>query len=676
MPQRFQTCWPFDDALEPIPDKRALKCNFNQSKLNEESDVADKLFQNLPFVPGKSGKGIDLSSDVALSYSLDTKGFPLKEGSLLFWFKPHETLGQMRAKPHYFIEANWAGFSVSMGMAYCTSDNAKFQKWPELIPSVGDYSYPALRHFEKVTGIKGPVWPPDKAAGTVFPDDEPYLKWKNTIGLVGDTTGEGFDRVYQRLAAVIKEKRPDIKASNYSGGEYGYLDAVADWQYPYIWEPRLSWGGSGHGLLDFCFDRHRARQKEYPRKPLWALLGWWSVDMSKAGANWWLQDFRLNTEIALSKGVKMLEWFYPGDKGNEGYLGTPEGKTEFEKWCAWLYKNGPVFRYLEPPAKGTIAVLLSEINTAGKTRRAPGYAVPYDLTLTALRIAGAEPILVTDDMVLQGALDSCSGLVLLDNDYSSQSVWKRIEDFAAQPGKTVFYDKSSALYPANATALDFSFKDRGPKGAGNPQGYLVGLAYQSDSLRKILSDKLLSSRCQISGSDLVVPYWLEGGKATYLFLVNYDWKEAQKLKLSLNNGGKLYDILSKQEVPLESSLEIGPADWMVFVLLPQSVGGLQIEAKCKDKCTIEIVAVLKGADGKKLEAALPLDVKIISPDAIELPYAQPTAFDAQGEWKSSVRLSDLMDKPGVYRVEIEELMSGKKASAEVSVPKQQGAEVR
>lgn len=664
--------WSFDGTIDPVPGKRALKSAVFRGK-GTEADAVDKLLEDVSYVDGKSGKGIDLTSNVGLNYLLDTAGFPLDDGSLIFWFKPHDTLDKMKAAYPYFVAVNWAGFSVSLGMSYCTSDNGKFVKWPEVIPSFGDYSYPAIRHFEKVTGMKGPVWPVDKPEGTVFPDDEPYLKWKNTIGLVGDPTGEGFDRLYQRLAALMKEKRPDIMATNYSGGEYGYLDAVADWQYPYIWEPRLTWGGSGHGLLDFCFDRHRARQKGSERKPLWGLLGWWSVDMSKSGSDWWVKDFRLNTEIALAKGVKMLEWFAPGDKGNEGYLGTPEGRAEFEQWCAWLYENGPVLAHLEPAAKGKVAVLLSEINTAGKTRRSPNYPVPYDISFTALGIAGAEPVLVSDDTVINGKLDGFSGLVLLDNDYSAVGVWKKVNDFASTPGKTVFHDSLSALYPEKSVPLGFSFCDRGPKGALSPLGYLNGLSFQADAFRKHLSGNLLSARCKLSGSDFVASYWLEGGSADYLFLVNYNWKEPQKVNLSVSNpyGGSavLYNFLTRREVPFESPFEIGPADWAVMVLLPQKIGGIHAEITSTGKYSISVDAGLKGADGKSLAAAVPLSVKVFSPDGEEMPYVQPTSFNVNGEWKRTIGFSELMDKAGTYRMEFHELLSGKKTFVSFNIGK-------
>ena len=72
-------------------------------------------------------------------------------------------------------------------------------------------------------------------------------------------------------------------------------------------------------------------------------------------------------------------------------------------------------------------------------------------------------------------------------------------------------------------------------------------------------------------------------------------------------------------------------------------------------------------DQKNLEAALPLTVRIFGPDNTPLPYTQPTASDGHGAWQIDVRLSDLMDKPGVYRVEVEETTTGKRARQTVSV---------
>jgi hypothetical protein len=665
--------WSFDNTLDPQPQGRAKKSVLGASM----EDLAQAASALQPaYVPGKSGAALDLVPGNLLACTLDTSGFPLNEGTLLFWFKPHETWQAMQDR--FLLYVSWAGFSIQTSgdriLAYYTSDNTKWLTCPELLPAIGDYCHAAVRHFEQVSGMKGPVWPPDKPAGTVFPDDEPYLKWKSVIGLPGDTTGEGFDRLYEKLSAEVKKVRPDIQTANYSGGEYGYTDAVADWQYPYIWEPRLGWGENGHGLLDFSLDLHRARQKVTPKKPLYALLGWWSDDMGKANADWWPLDFRLNTEIALAKGVKLLEWFAPGDTGTAGYLGQPEGKREFEKWCAWLHRNGPVFRHLEPQDRGTVAVLWSETNTAGKTRKSPNWPPRYVLTLTALRIAGFEPVLVTDERVEQGTLDRCGALILLDCDYSRQSVWGRIEDFARQPGKTVYYDTLSALHPEKAVALPFAYDEWGPqqRGSGGAEGRLSGYAYQAAQFRGALPVELLAADCRIRGSDQVAPYWLAGGQGRYLFLVNLNWREAQTVQFKLRAPGtqkaSLYDFLSGQPAALAGTVQIGPGDWKVYILLPDAVGGIELRAKYGARShSLDLSAQLQGTDGKDLEAPLPLAVRLFAPDNTLLPYTQPTAFDGQGAWTLAVRLADLMEKPGTYRLEVEETMTGTKALRSIVV---------
>jgi len=530
---------------------------------------------------------------------------------------------------------------------------------------LGDYSYPAVEHFEKMTGMKGPVWPPDTKPGTVFPDDEPYLKWINTIGVVSDFTCEGFDRLYEKLAGVIKQRRPDIKAVNYSGGEYGYLDAVGDWQYPYIWEPGLAYTHSGLGMLDYSFDRHRSRQKDGVQKPLWALLGWWSGDMTQANIDtpWWTANFRQNTVLALAKGVKLLEWFTVGNFGRDGFLSVPEGRAEFERWTQWLHQYGPLFNHLEPPKNiDAVAFHFSETNTAGKTAKNPKMHPNYDIIYTAARIAGAEPFILTDETIMKGELNSAQALFLIANDYSYESLWKKITGFSETEGKTVFHDTSTNLFPEKSKALGFNFRERGPNTDGrSPRDYLKGLAWQARQLREILPKEMLSTRHTLSGSDYIAPYWLDGGDARYLFLINYHWEQTEKSSVKMDNpygeDAVVYNLLTGKKASFEETVSLDAGEWAVFAILPREIGSIDVEV-LGGRINTSIYARLLDKNGKTLDVPVPLSVKIFDPDGNLLPYTQPTAMNNSGIWKANICFSPLMDAKGEYRIELKELLSG------------------
>ncbi len=543
---------------------------------------------------------------------------------------------------------------------------------------LGDYSFYALKHFEEQTGIKGPVWPPDAPEGTIFRDEEPYLKWMEVIGLPRDFTCMAFDGLYKKLASVVKEYRQDIIAVNYSGGEYGYLDMVGDWNYPYIWGPGLWGGGRGHGLLDYKFDLHRARQKVTPKKPLMALLGWWSADMSQQ-PDWWINEFRLNTVIALSKGVSGLEWFYP-KAGETGYLSNEAGRKEFERWTHWLYKYGPVFKHLRFKEGGEVGVLWSETDRAGRMRKLSGWGrISPDITYTALRIAGATPYLVTDDMVKAGVLKDYDGLVLLDVDYSSERIWDEIKRFAAS-GKKVFYDATTVLYPEGAVPLKFRYDERTQgkvyplSGKDYPEINMQGLVYQAEKIEEVLPETLRDKKIKLSNSDYVTPNWLYGGNGEYLFLINYNWKEGQKVDVSLKKEkGYIYNFLTGEKVRLleedgwlKWSTDVEPGGWSVFLISPSEIGGLKLTSSYKSP-VISFSAGLKDKTGKDLSIPLPLQIKVVSPEGVSLPYTQPVSLDDTGHYKQEVKLSSLMDAPGRYRIEIEEVVTGVTAINEVNV---------
>lgn len=538
---------------------------------------------------------------------------------------------------------------------------------------IGDYSYHAIRYFEEKTGLKGPVWPPEAPEGTIFPDSHPYLKWKEIIGMPMDFTTPGIDRAYARLAQEVKKYRPDILVTNYSGAEYGYLDAVTDWRYPYIWSPGLWGGGRGHAYLDFEFDLHRARQRVERKKPLWALLGWWSDDMSKA-PSWWIRDFRLNTEIAIAKGVKLIMWFNAGSEPS-GFLKTAEGRREFERWTEWLYRYGPFLSELERDEGGNVAVLWSETDRAGKVRklRPPPR---FSFTYTALRLAGAEPYIVTDEDVLRGKLEDYHALVLLDIDYSSESIWSQIKLFASTPGKKVFYGAETSLCPRGSIPLGFSYNQKAKKeGSTYPELNLLTLAEQAHKLASRLPKEFVHRRVRISGSDFVAPYFLKAGSGRMLFLINYDWRRGQRVEVSLlEPPAVLYDLIEGSHLRIQSKGEhlqweasLPPGGWRVYAILPEKPTRIRLDVVYNAKNhTISLSAQLLGRK-KVLPLPLPVSVELLGPDGEILPYTRPESFNPAGRFDTVIQLSNLMDKQGKYTIRLRELVTGLRANERLKV---------
>ena len=554
---------------------------------------------------------------------------------------------------------------------------------------VGDYSHSAVEHFKKRTGLKKAAFPPDDPPGTVWPEDHPYLLWARHVGLPGnDFTNVGFDDLYGRLGREVKKARPDVLVGNYSGGEYGRNDFVLDWQYPVIWALHAWGSGAGGGYLDYIFDRHWARQDARPRKPLWALLGWWSGNMAKQ-PEWCAADFRLNTAWALAKGCKQLMWFSAGhgplSGEKSGPFSHPSIRGELEKWAGFLHEKGAVFARLEKRPYGRTAVLWSKTNRAGhvlKTKVRPA----YHLVFSGLRNIGACPDLVTDRMLREGCLEGYEALVLCGFNYSSTDLWRKIQAFAATPGKTVFVDTTSKLVPGGAVSLKADwhelFQPKGAKGAG-PRVRSRAVGRWANHLRPIVTPRLSRSDLEVAdASGLVGAHLLWAGDTPYLFVLNTDMDSRRAATVGLKHSGNVaYDLRSGERIRLKSaagrvslSVALEPGGAKMVVLPNAEIKQTKLKALWRDH-KIGVRVDVQGPRSVAVKAALPLCIEVFDPDGNRA-YERFTSTDKLGVWAGEFTLGNLTDLPGRWRVDATELLTGARATARVVVRREPNGDRR
>ncbi len=547
---------------------------------------------------------------------------------------------------------------------------------------VGDYSYYAVEHFKKVTGLDKPAFPPQDPEGTVWPDNHPYLLWAKTIGLPGnDFTSIGFEDLYVRLGKEVKKARPKVLATNYSGGEYGHNDSVLDWNYPTIWGPEPWGSGAGSGYLDYVFDRHWSLQDARPRKPLWALLGWWSGNMASQEV-WCVADFRLNTEWALAKGAKELMWFNigrgPFDTLESGLFSKPELRAEMERWCDFIHEKGAVFSQLEKRPTQQTAVLWSEVNRAGHVLKTADKA-EYYLVFAGLRNIGANPDVVTDTMIREGALKDYEALVLCGFDYSCTSLWQKITAFAATPGKKVYCDDTSKLVPPGAISLGAKWYDSLAPAGEKKHDVLVrseAVGRWANHLRPIVAPKAGGADLEITDdpSGQVGPHLLWAGATPYLFVINTDMEQARSATVRFRHGGTVaYDLMSGQKTELKPEdgrialkTTLPPGGWAAFVLPAADVGALTLAAVWKDGAIVTDVAVI-GVDKKPVAAAWPLRIELLDPDGKPTSYEKYTSTGAGGTWQGQFSLGSLTDPKGRWTIRVTELLTGKTGTITVPV---------
>ena len=245
------------------------------------------------------------------------------------------------------------------------------------------------------------------------------------------------------------------------------------------------------------------------------------------------------------------------------------------------------------------------------------------------------------------------GLVLTDISYAKESVWKKIEAFAASGGN-VFYDEKTKLRPASAVPLGFAY-DKTSKEPSYPENHMTALSEIAELLGKTIPPELRSSLFRLDEpTHLLVPFRLDGGEAKFIFLVNTNWKKSTECTFTVTAPGVLYDFLAKKEVPNKNTFAVEPGDWRVFLLLPEKISGVALDASVEGG-KLRLSASLNGS-----KAPLPFRFRILAPDGSVLPSSRSASFDPEGKWREEILLSGKMDPPGEYTFELEELASGTK----------------
>jgi len=557
---------------------------------------------------------------------------------------------------------------------------------------VGDYSKFAIKHYQETTGHDTPAFPPHDAPGTVWPDDHPYLQWMRTIGLPSDFTNTGLCNLYRDLAQRVKHYRPDVLCINYSGGEFGYLDYVGDWQYPNIFAPK-PWGLTfGHAYLDFIFDRHRARQKVDPPKPQLAHLGWWSGDLSDQ-PDWCAIDFRLNTATALAKGVKALHWFSAGQgpvqSRESGPFSHPGLRSEFGRWATFIHERGPMFAGLEARPYHHTAVLWSRTNRAGRihhTRALGDHHIPF----AGLRAAGLNPDLLADDDILAGKLGEYDALFLFDFDYTSETLWQEITRFAQREGKRVYVDAESALIPEQAIKLDASIRWDG----GYSRDRMGRLIKQRDKDPRHITfakTEAISAWChffrqhilptlpdgQIRVDDTtgqITPHLLWAGDTPYLFLINTDLDSTHTARVSVQTNPRFALNLTTGDIERLGGAgdtavikrELIAGEWAAFALLSDRPTGVRVQTAHVNN-TLTVRATVHGKHGSHIGAVLPMHVEVFAPESDQAAYSRRVATNAAGQLDTTFTLASLTDPAGSWHVRVTEAITGLKDISDVSV---------
>lgn len=565
--------------------------------------------------------------------------------------------------------------AVALDRGYALALNMKTSVRPAGPAGVGDYADWNLKFFEEKTGLTPPT-PQPVESGFVAKNDDPFIVWSRLIGVPGDEDSASVEYLNMQLLKAARGANPDLTTMQTPGGCAGELDVVCTESDDYsVRAPELN--------TAFLLDYARARQ-DHAGKQIGAILGKvGSGDVTPYAS----ASLNLQTKIALGKGASAVTL------NSHEVAYSQDLKTAFTSLCQTTGKYGAFLAQLSP-AKMPVAVLYSRTTEAyqravdwdkankvweskkRQIQRPWEQSQSFSIAYPALMLAQVPVEVITESQVEQGKLSDYKALFLIDHQYSTEAVEERIKEFQAK-GNPVIADESSTVIPTGATVLPFDaavitpLVQMGLRKQDTDVSRIVhdrmeGLVKEmAIEIRKTLKEKSIDAPIAID-SDSVAYSLSQNGDTRYLFLYNSNLFDAQKTHVTLNSQeDSIYDVLTSKENGVVTAngkttfdAEIAAGDWGVFLLSPQEITQLRINAEQKDKEVTIQIGVLNSA-GLLISGSHPLYVSIKDPKGNETPYSSHAATNL-GETTVKFRLAD-NELTGKWKIDVTEVASGTQA---------------
>jgi hypothetical protein len=416
----------------------------------------------------------------------------------------------------------------------------------------------------------------------------------------------------------------------------------------------------------------------------------------------------------LSKDVTL----YTGSKSRTSSASYPYQKypPTFEALKRYHEKVVEPFGPMINKLKGTdrkTAVLASE--SAFGYRDGPAVASWYQnyyvMDFYALLAMNQIPAdIIFDEDVRRGKLSEYDDLFLIRCDTLTESVYDAIKDYQRAGGR-IYSDKYLRAPFDDIKRFDFEFGYRRRvnvnaltenklfAGGGDTLDDLMSKVESTEGVTAAQDQKIMESYASELGSELgdvhreikcsslnVVSNMLQSGDTSYLFLINdkrtYSdrFGDCEKCKGVLDKfvehdveielvdkGARYgYDMIAGEMFELKDgkfSITLDDLGGRIIALSDQKLGGIKIDVPQRsepgDKVNIA-VSVLDDKDNY-FDGAVPLSFKLISPDGSESISDYYAAADG---FRSIEFVPAINDAKGVWKIEVAELFTGKKASQE------------
>ncbi|NLO05821.1 MAG: LamG domain-containing protein [candidate division WS1 bacterium] len=359
----------------------------------------------------------------------------------------------------------------------------------------------------------------------------------------------------------------------------------------------------------------------------------------------------------------------------------PEAKFELQRLVDSVVKPlGPTLRQV-PARQSDVALLesfASEIFTRSGTYGWNG-GWTGDMWLIAL-YAGLQPEVIFDETIEQEGLDDYKVLILPGAEVLTETLANAIQAFQDRGGIVV---GDETLCPAITPDILVETHSR-PREADEGRAINVekGLA-----LREQL-DPHYARHADSSNPD-VVPYVRSWGTTDYLFAVNDrrefgDYVGHHKLvmenglpaeaTLTMARGGRVYDLVNHREVEtaqadgrITIARQFGPAEGLVYMVTERPIASIRLTApqETTSGSRVTIAAEILDDAGERIDAVVPVRVDLLDPAGHAAEFSGWYGATGGGvEVNADLAINDM---PGLWQIRVQELASGKTASAYLRV---------
>lgn len=360
--------------------------------------------------------------------------------------------------------------------------------------------------------------------------------------------------------------------------------------------------------------------------------------------------------------------------GEGGYRFT-HNETQHE--LARLVKEiveplGPMLRQV-PAAKSDVAFLESFASQMFARRGTYGWGRGWGAdAYLALRYAQLQPDIVYDETIVQKGLDQYKVLVMCDCDVITSGMLAEIQEFQKRGGIVIGDER---LTPAVKADILLPVYLRTRK-AQEDKAALLTLAAE---LREKLDSKY--QRHVDSSNPDAIAYRRQAGAADYIFAIN-DHREYGEYvghhKLVMENGlptdttftirrpgATVYDLVEHRQIPVTATetgvavpLHLSPGGGAMLLVTNQPIASVKAQhaEEVQRGQPLPVKIQVLDAQGKPLDAVVPLDIRINDPDGREAEYSGSYgAANGQLELKLDIARNDT---PGLWEIEVQDLASG------------------